>query len=104
MYFLSFPFDMIILPYLHPIKASDVANHGLSRIKGWPPKFYFGCRTRKSTRYFEESKETMIYSSTPSRTTLDLSTSSKIMAIGGILGKFKHFLVSIVFTLITNPK
>ena len=77
MCFLSSPCEIIMLPDLHPIKASAVANHGLPKIRGCPPKFVFGCKIRKSTGYSHESKETMISSNIPSGTTLDLSASSK---------------------------
>ena len=104
MCFLSFMCDMIILPDLHPINASIMSNHSLSIINGWPPKFDFGCRTRKSTGYSQESKETMISSSTFSGTTLDLLASSKIVVVCRIFGKFKHCMVSIVMTLIAAPQ
>lgn len=82
MCFLSFPCEIIILPDLQPLKASTVANQGLPRINGCPPRFVFRCRTKKSTGYSQESKETMISSSTPSGTTLDLSASSRIVVVG----------------------
>jgi len=40
--FLSVPHEMIILPDLHPMNASTVANHGLPRMIGCPPKLDFG--------------------------------------------------------------
>jgi len=93
-----------MLPNMHPMKAYDVANHGLPRIKGWPHRLVFGCKIRKSTGYSHESKETVISSSIPFGTTLDLSTSSKIVVVGQIFGSFKYFIVYIVMTFITAPR
>lgn len=102
--FLSSPCARIVLPDLHPMKAYVVANHGLPRIKGWPPRFVFGCKIRKSTRYSHESKETMMSSNIPFGTTVDLFVSSKIVVVGQILVNFKYFIVSVVMTFIVVPK
>lgn len=93
-----------LLPDLHPMKASAMANHGLPRIKGWPPKLVFGCKIIKSTGYSQESKETIMYSSIPSGTTLDLSASSKLAVVGQIFDSFKYFIVSIVMTFIAASR
>jgi hypothetical protein len=47
------------------MNASVVANHGLPRIKGCPPKLDLGWRIIKSTGYSHESRDTMISSITP---------------------------------------
>ena len=95
---------MIMLPDLHPMKASVVANHGLQIIKGWPPKFAFFYKIKKSTGYSHESKETMISSNIPSGITLDLSANSKIVVVDLMLFKSKCYIVSVVITFILAPK
>jgi len=81
-----------------------MANHGLPKIRGFPPKFVFGCKMRKSARYSHESKETIISSSIPSGTTLDLSANSRTIEVDLMLFKCRYFIVSIVITFITPPK
>lgn len=67
-----------------------MANHGLLKIRGCPPKFVFGCKMRKSTRYSHESKETIISSSIPYGTTLDLSSNSRIVEVDLMLFKYRY--------------
>lgn len=81
-----------------------MANHGLPRIKGWPPRFVFGYKIRKSTGYLYESKEIMISSSIPSGTNLYLFASSKIVVVGQIFDNFKYFIVFVVMTFIAATR
>ena len=56
---------MVISPYLHPIKALAVANHGLPKIIGCPLQGSFDSMTINLMGYSHESTETIILSRTP---------------------------------------
>jgi hypothetical protein len=86
------------------MNASTVANQGLPKIKGCPPKLDLGCRIMKSTGYSQESRETMMSSITPSCLIFYLSASSNTVGVGRRLPMFKFCIVSIVMTFIVAPK
>lgn len=102
--FLSMPLEMIMLPNLHPMNASTVANHGLPSMSGSPPKFDFGWNTKKSTRYSQGSSETIISSSIPSGMTFERSTNSRTIGVDYKFVSCNIFIVSNVITFIATPK
>ena len=71
--FFELPSAIYISPDLQLMKALVVANQGLPRMSGYPSRLFLEVNIIKSTRYSQESKDTEIYSNTPSGLITDLS-------------------------------
>jgi len=72
-FLVELPSEINISPDLQLIKASDIANHGLPRINGCPPKLFLKVKIIKSIGYSKEYKEIDTSSNTPSGLITDLS-------------------------------
>jgi len=103
-FFIYRPFDMVISPDLHPMKASVVTNHGLPRMTGWPTMLVLGWITRKSTGYSQEFKVTSISLRIPAGLILDLSTSLSTMGVAKRVFNCNVSMVIIVMIFIAAPK
>jgi hypothetical protein len=87
------------------MKESVVANHGLPRIRGWPPRWVLGCNTTKSVGYSHESTEITRLLITPYGLIVERSTNSKIVGVGQTCVLIcSNCVVSIGIMLIVAPK
>ena len=75
------PSDIVIFPYRHAMHASVVANQGLPKINGYPPKVPLGNNTTKCEGKFRESKVTMISSIIQLGLIVELSTNWSIVGV-----------------------
>ena len=84
--------------------ASAVANQGLPKINGYPPRVPLGDSTTKSKQKSKESKVTMISSIIPSGLTVELSANWSIVgvSINPIILSLNK--TSLVMVLIDAPK
>ena len=103
-FFISVPYDMVIDPDRQLMQASVVANQGLPRINGCPPRCDLRCKTKKLARYSQESTEITRSSKIPSGLIVDLFPSSKMVGVGLRLVSPSFLTVSIVIILIATPK
>ena len=81
-FFVSVQYDMVIDPDRQLMQESFVANQGIPRISGCPPRCDLGCKTKKSTGYSQESTKMMRSSKILSGLMVDLSACSKMVGVG----------------------
>jgi hypothetical protein len=96
---------MVIELDLQRMKASAVANHGLPRMRGWPPIRVLVCKTTKSAGYSHESTQMTKSTITSFGLMVERSTNSKTVGVGRTcIMSCSNCVVFIVTILIVAPK